>query len=117
MATLLYFANLLADNCSATNPAETEEIAAIEGAVVSAIVTSQKTHLPAGHGTKMLPLGHLPSFLANSVGSISATTNTRAFTIISCQLCRLFNSRDINATTNTVDDIVNCSLSRMFAWA
>ena len=72
MASSLYFANLRADDYSATNPAETDEIAAYEGAIVSAIVTSQITNLPAHHGTKVLPSGRLPSILVNTVGSLTA---------------------------------------------
>ena len=64
MASSLYFANLRADDCSATNPAETDEIAAQEGAIVSAIVTSQITYLPADHGIKVQPSGRLPSVLS-----------------------------------------------------
>ena len=66
-----------ADDCLATNPAETDEIAAWEGAIVSVIVTSQRTHLPADHGTKMLPFGRLPSVLVNPVGSLTAGISAR----------------------------------------
>ena len=47
MASSLYFTNLRADDCSVTKPADTDEIAALEGAIVSAIVTFQRTHLPS----------------------------------------------------------------------
>ena len=77
MANLLYFANLRADDCSATNPAETDEIAALEGAIVSVIVTSQINNLPADHGTKVLPSGRLPSVLVNPVGSLTAGISAR----------------------------------------
>ena len=66
-----------ADDCSATNPAETDEIATKEGAIVSAIVTSQITHLPADYGTKVLPSGRLPSVLVNPVGSLTAGISAR----------------------------------------
>ena len=68
MVSSLYFANLRSDDCSATNPAETNEIAAI----VSAIVTSQITHLSADNGTKVLPSGRLPSVLVSPVDSLTA---------------------------------------------
>ena len=73
MASSLYFDSLRADDCSAINPAETDEITAQEGAIVSAVVTSQITH----HETKVLPSGRLPSVLVNPIGSLTAGISVR----------------------------------------
>ena len=45
--------------------------------IVSAILTTQRTHLPADHGTKVLLSGRLPSVLVNPVGSLTAGISTR----------------------------------------
>ena len=44
---------------------------------VSTIVTSQRTYLPADHGTKLLSSGRLPSVFENLIGSLTAEISAR----------------------------------------
>ena len=77
IASSLYFATLHADDCVATNPAETDEIAAYDGAIVSTIVTSKRSQLLADHGIKVLPSGRLRSVLVNPDGSLTVGISAR----------------------------------------